>query len=104
MTLVDARAHERITIDLGVTAAWPGRNGSVPVVGEALVIEVKSNHVRTPPVAIMQQLGLRSVPMSKYCAGLSALDPDMDQRVRRTVLRELERRAQRRARNLEATR
>ena len=104
MTLVDAQAHERITIDLHVTAGWPASETTVPVLGDACVIEIKSNHVRTPPVAIMQQLGMRAVSMSKYCAGLATLDPGLDQGVRRVGIRELERRAQRRASNISRTR
>ena len=70
VTLLDLRAAERITIDLGLTFDANDRRIQLGV-GHA-VVETKSARRRGPATAAMASLGLRPDRVSKYCLGIAA--------------------------------
>ncbi len=79
-TMFHPFSGDRLTIDSGVVAR--ADSGSASPVGDAVIIEVKSAVWACPTVRLLHQHSIRPLTFSKYCAALSALHPELDQRAR----------------------
>ena len=88
-TLFNSVSGERLTIDSGVVAE--ADCGIATPVGDAVVIEVKSVVWCCPTVRLLHRHSIRPVNFSKYCAALSALHPELDQRAQSRAGRSLTR-------------
>lgn len=84
-TLFNPLTNERVTIDTDLVAATAAT--SVRPVGAAAVMEVKAQDWIGPTVRLLQRHAVRPVAFSKYCAALSSLHPELDQRTRQRALR-----------------
>jgi len=80
ITLYSPTHRERITIDHSMNVAlvdeW------TPLLAGGVVIETKSETFRSRASHVLNDLDIRGVSFSKYCAGLSALDPAVHPRIR----------------------
>ena len=84
-TLVDLGAGERITCDTDLTCADPDRS----VRADAhIVVETKSATGRGPADAVLRDLGLRPVSVSKYCMAVALLNPHLPASPWNRVLRQ----------------
>lgn len=79
-TLFNPVSGERLTIDSGVVAE--ADSGTATPVGDAVVIEVKSVVWCCPTVRLLHRNYIRPLTFSKYCAALSSLHPELNQRAR----------------------
>ena len=76
ITLLGLEAEERITVDLDISFSHHNRRTQIPGLS---IVEVKSASPRhlTPTLSLLSNAGLRPQGMSKYCAGITLLDPDL---------------------------
>lgn len=73
-TLVDLRAGARVTLDEGLVC----REGVRAVDGRShVIVESKSGDGRSEADATLLSLGVRPVRISKYCAGVALLHPEL---------------------------
>ncbi len=79
-TMFNPVSGDRLTIDSGIVAQ--ADSGSASPVGDAVIIEVKSVGWACPTVRLLHGHSIRPLTFSKYCAALSALHPELDQRAR----------------------
>jgi hypothetical protein len=75
ITLVDAAAGERITIDLGLQVDLHGQRLLLGT--DDAVVETKSPYRRGQAVEALQALGQRPQRLSKYCVGVAASHGDL---------------------------
>ncbi|CAN5534317.1 polyphosphate polymerase domain-containing protein [soil metagenome] len=80
-TMFNPVSGDRLTIDSGVVAE--ADSGTAHPVGDAVVIEIKSVVWCCPTVRVLHRNSIRPLRFSKYCAAVSALNPELDQRARR---------------------
>ncbi len=92
VTLVSRTAAERITLDLMLTFR---RDGEAVAFPDVVIVEVKqAGRSRSPFLAALRDLNLREGSLSKYCAGLATLAPQVKSNLFRPALRRLERAGQ----------
>lgn len=74
MTFVNLHSPERLTIDIGLTFEWEGKTVGLPGI---VIVEVKrpAFNAPSPFVAWAQSRHLRGNAFSKYCVGMSLLNP-----------------------------
>jgi len=84
-TMFNPVSGERLTIDSGVVAT--ADCGTATPVGNGIVVEVKSLTWCCPTVRLLHRHSIRPLTFSKYCAALSALHPELDQRARKRAQR-----------------
>lgn len=75
VTLVGRDRPIRITVDTDLRCA-SGR-GTVSALEDRLLLEVKTPRERDPALQALQRLGVRPVSVSKYCAGVALLHPEL---------------------------
>lgn len=80
VTLHSPTRHERVTIDHSMMVTSGGE--LTPLVEGGVVIETKSETFRGRSSHVLADLEIRSVSFSKYCAGLSVVDPTVHPRIR----------------------
>lgn len=74
-TLIDIDVHARVTIDHDLEcAAWGALQASI---GDRLVVETKSARTPSPADRWLWANGTRPTNVSKFCAGLAALHPEL---------------------------
>ncbi|MFM9036460.1 MAG: polyphosphate polymerase domain-containing protein [Actinomycetota bacterium] len=80
ITLHSFESGERLTVDHGMRVSL----GSewCPLLDGGVVIESKSGSLRGSLFTALARHDLRAVSFSKYCAGLSVVDPDIHPRIR----------------------
>ncbi len=76
MTFVNRHSPERLTIDIGLSFEWEGRTVGLPGI---VIVEVKrpAFNAPSPFVSWAQSRHLRSNAFSKYCVGMSLLNPEL---------------------------
>jgi hypothetical protein len=72
-TLVDRRAGARVTCDAGLTCTAP--DGTTVVLDAFVLVETKSTGAPTLADRLLWAAGKRPVTISKYGAGMAAIDP-----------------------------
>jgi hypothetical protein len=90
VALFNPRLEERLTIDFALAAAH--RDTRVEL-GALAIVEIKrapGGPPRTPAMRALAELGLRERAMSKYCAAMALLHPDMRHNRLRPALRVLQ--------------
>ncbi len=85
-TLVHARRPVRLTIDADLTCS--GEPGTVTALTDRVLLEVKTATERDPVLRAIQRLGVRPLAVSKYCAGVALLHPEVPRHPWAAVLRE----------------
>ena len=74
-TLIDIDVHARITIDHDLECAeWGAHQASI---GDRVVVETKSARTPSPADRWLWANGTRPTKVSKFCAGLAALHPEL---------------------------
>jgi hypothetical protein len=78
ITLVHREHPERVTLDFDLSFEWQGRSASLPGI---VVAEVKMERAarHSEFVRLMRQNRVRDTGFSKFCVGLSLLNPDLKQ-------------------------
>lgn len=78
VTLVSKTHMERVTIDSQLAFAWQGRKVTLPNI---VIAEVKRSGTsgESDFITLMRQLGVRKTSFSKYCMGISLLNPQVKQ-------------------------
>lgn len=74
-TLLDRAAGSRLTIDTGLHFTAPHRSVAAPP--DTVVIETKSPGAPGRADRVLCHLGARPVSVSKYCAGIALLHPEL---------------------------
>jgi hypothetical protein len=85
-TLVHASRPVRLTIDADL--ACSGEPGTVTALADRVLLEVKTTTERDPVLRAIQRLGVRPLSVSKYCAGVALLHPEVPRHPWAAVLRE----------------
>jgi len=80
ITLHSPSHRERVTIDHSLTVAL--NDDRRPLIGGGVVIETKSETFRSRASHLLTELDIRTVSFSKYCAGLSVVEPSVHPRIR----------------------
>jgi hypothetical protein len=80
ITLHSLSLAERLTIDHSIRVKVSG--DWQPVLSDGVVIESKSESLRSRVSHDLEIQGIHVVPFSKYCAGLSIVDERIHQRIR----------------------
>lgn len=80
VTLHSPTFHERVTIDHSMNVALVDER--TPLLAGGVVIETKSESYRSRASHVLNDLDIRRVSFSKYCAGLSMVDPTVHPRIR----------------------
>lgn len=84
-TLVHAGREARVTVDSDLVCS--GGHGTRSVLTDRVLLEVKTATERDPILAALGRLGVRPVSVSKYCAGVALLHPEVPSHPWRAVLR-----------------
>jgi len=79
-TLLSPSHRERVTLDHSMVVALNGE--PAPLLPRGVVIETKSDTFRSRATHLLAELDIRTVSFSKYCAGLSVVDPNVHPRIR----------------------
>ncbi|MBL7911125.1 MAG: polyphosphate polymerase domain-containing protein [Bacteroidia bacterium] len=75
ITLINTRVNEKVTIDVDI--AFSNDNNGHEL-GNVVIAEVKQAvKAKTPALAILKDLGIKPVSLSKYCLGVNYLYPDL---------------------------
>jgi hypothetical protein len=76
VTLLGIEAEERITVDFDISFTHRNRHTSIPGLA---IVEVKSASPRhlTPTLMNLNSAGMRPQGLSKYCAGITLLEPNL---------------------------
>lgn len=85
-TVVHARRPVRLTIDADLTCT--GEPGTMTALTDRVLLEVKTATERDPVLRSIQRLGVRPLSVSKYCAGVAVLHPEVPRQPWAAVLRE----------------
>jgi hypothetical protein len=85
-TLVHASRPVRLTIDADLTCS--GEPGTATALTDRVLLEVKTTSERDPVLRAIQRLGVRPLAVSKYCAGVALLHPEVPRHPWAAVLRE----------------
>jgi len=75
VTLTGADRPIRITIDADLVCT--SDRGTVRGLDDRVLLEVKTRTERDPVLRVLQRLGARPVSVSKYCAGVALLNPEL---------------------------
>ena len=85
-TLVHSSRPVRLTIDADLTCS--GEPGTVTALTDRVLLEVNNDTERDPVLRAIQRLGVRPIAVSKYCAGVALLHPEVPRHPWAAVLRE----------------
>lgn len=85
-TLVGRHREFRITIDTDLSWSRGGEHRTA--LQDRALIEVKTASAQDPVLSLVRDLGVRPVSVSKYCAGVALLNPQLPSNPWRPVLRE----------------
>ena len=75
ITLTGAERPIRVTLDTELVCR--SDRGVVRALDDRVLLEVKTRTARDPVLRVLQQLGARPVSVSKYCAGVALLNPEL---------------------------
>lgn len=75
VTLTGAHRPFRVTVDAGLVCTSP--RGTVRGLDDRVLLEIKTPTERDPVLRVLQRLGARPVSVSKYCAGVALLNPEL---------------------------
>ncbi len=74
-TLINKNVPERVTFDLNLWFRWQHTSQAYP---HLAIAEVKQEHtLHTPFLELMKKMEIRQGGISKYCLGLSSLEPHL---------------------------
>lgn len=85
-TLTHVEREVRLTVDTGLT--WRSDRGTARALDDRVLLEVKTPTERDPVLRAIQRMGVRPVSVSKYCAGVALLHPEVPRQPWAAVLRE----------------
>lgn len=85
-TLVHADRTVRLTLDTDLVCS--GSRGSVSALDDRVLLEVKTATGHDPLLTALHRLGARPVSVSKYCAGVALLHPEVPRARWAQVIRE----------------
>lgn len=85
-TLVGRQREFRLTVDTELH--WSGAGRQRSALGDRVLLEVKTPGARDPLLDLARTLGMRPVSVSKYCAGVALLHPEIPSNPWRPVLRD----------------
>lgn len=85
-TLTHAERAVRLTVDAGLT--WSSGRGTARALDDRVLLEVKTATERDPVLRALLRMGVRPVSVSKYCAGVALLHPEVPRHPWAAVLRE----------------
>ena len=75
ITLINTSFNEKVTVDIDIT--FSNEDNSYEL-GNVVIAEVKQAiKARTPALAILKDLGIKPVSLSKYCLGVNYLYPSL---------------------------
>ncbi|MDP1801899.1 MAG: polyphosphate polymerase domain-containing protein [Bacteroidota bacterium] len=75
ITLINTTFIEKVTIDIDITFSNENRDHEL---GNVVIAEVKQAvKARTPALAVLKDLGIKPVSLSKYCLGVNYLYPSL---------------------------
>ena len=80
ITLHSLSLAERLTVDYSIQVKVAG--DWQPVLDDGVILESKSESLRSQVSHELKLQGIHTVPFSKYCAGLSVVDESIHQRIR----------------------
>lgn len=75
VTLTGADRPIRVTVDTGLVCT--SDRGTIRGLDDRVLLEVKTRTERDPVLRVLQRLGARPVSVSKYCAGVALLNPEL---------------------------
>lgn len=75
VTLVGKYRPFRLTLD--ATLALADNHHATHTLADRVLVEAKTADDRDPVISALHHMGVREVKMSKYCAGISLLKPDI---------------------------
>ena len=74
-TLTHAEREVRLTVDTDLTCS--SDRGSMRALEDRVLLEVKTPTERDPVLRALQRMGVRPVSVSKFCAGVALLHPEV---------------------------
>lgn len=84
-TLAHVGREVRVTVDADLTCS--SDTGSTRALQDRVLLEVKTPTSHDPVLRTLQRMGVRPVSVSKYCAGVALLHPDVPRHRWAAVLR-----------------
>lgn len=75
-TLVRRSGAGRVTLDTGLVCRAPG-GAAVPARDDLVLVESKSTAADAPADRLLRRLGVRPLPLSKYCLAVAVLYPQV---------------------------